>query len=184
MHMVQQNRLSHALLFLGKEGGGALSLARAMAQFVVCERVNGGKSQKKNVEIASGASLFGEPEATLEPASSSDMPDNGLITDSCGICAACKKAAKLIHPDIHFSYPVIPKKSGDKPISTDFINEWREFMEQQPYGNNYDWLQFIKAENKQGNITAYECKDISRKMSLKSCRQSCNLWFNFYRTLS
>ena len=30
--MVQQNRLSHALLFLGKEGVGALPLAMAFAQ--------------------------------------------------------------------------------------------------------------------------------------------------------
>ena len=32
----------------------------------------------------------------------------------------------------------------------------------------YDWLQFIGAENKQGNITAYECSDILRKLTLKS----------------
>ena len=38
---------------------------------------------------------------------------------SCGQCAACIKAEKYIHPDIHFSYPVIPKKAGDKPVSSD-----------------------------------------------------------------
>ncbi len=32
----------------------------------------------------------------------------------------------------------------------------------------YDWLQFIGAENKQGNITAYECNEIIRKLNLKS----------------
>lgn len=37
-----------------------------------------------------------------------------------------------------------------------------------PYGNVYDWLQFIGAENKQGNITAHECNDIIRKLNLKS----------------
>jgi DNA polymerase-3 subunit delta' len=73
-----------------------------------------------------------------------------------------------MHPDIHFSYPVIPKKSGDKPISTDYIEEWRDFLKQYPYGNIYDWLQFIGAENKQGNITAHECSDIIRKLNLKS----------------
>jgi DNA polymerase-3 subunit delta' len=73
-----------------------------------------------------------------------------------------------MHPDIHFSYPVIPRKPGDKPLSTDYITEWREFYGQYPYGNVYDWLQFIGAENKQGNITAYECNDILRKLNLKS----------------
>ena len=160
MHMIRQNRLSHALLFLGKEGSGALSLARAFAQFTVCERVNGKSTGKKQAAVE--VSLFGEP----EPVSPPTEPEN--LTDSCGECPACKKANQLVHPDIHFSYPVISRKSGDKPISTDFIKEWREFMLQQPYGNAYDWLQFIGAENKQGNITAHECEDILRKMNLKS----------------
>ncbi|MBC8033986.1 MAG: hypothetical protein H7Y03_07565 [Chitinophagaceae bacterium] len=127
--IVQHNRLSHALLFLGKEGSGALAAALAFAQYVVCDNKNG---------------------------------------DSCGVCSACSKAAKYIHPDIHYSYPVISKKSGDKPVSSDFIQEWREFVKLSSYGNAYDWLQFIGAENKQGNITAHECNDIIRKLSLKS----------------
>jgi DNA polymerase-3 subunit delta' len=152
-NMVQQNRLSHALLFLGKEGNGSLSLAMAFAQFIVCEKVNGKKAGD------AGASLFGE-----QPATNNQPP----LTDSCGICAACTKAAKLIHPDIHFSYPVITKKAGEKPISADFITAWREFVEQQPYGNAFDWLQFISAENKQGNISAAECNEIIRQLNLKS----------------
>ena len=152
--MVQHNRLSHALLFLGKEGTGALALALSFAQYIVCEQVNG--KIKNNPE----PSLFGEPEPT------SQQPAH--FNDSCGVCSACVKASQLIHPDIHFSYPVIPRKSGDKPISTDYINEWRGFIGAQPYGNVYDWLQFIGAENKQGNITSDECNDITRKISLKS----------------
>ena len=154
IQMVQHNRLSHALLFLGKEGTGALALALSFAQYIVCEQVNG--KIKNNPE----PSLFGEPEPT------SQQPAH--FNDSCGVCSACVKASQLIHPDIHFSYPVIPRKSGDKPISTDYINEWRAFIGAQPYGNVYDWLQFIGAENKQGNITSDECNDITRKISLKS----------------
>ena len=88
--------------------------------------------------------------------------------DSCGVCSSCIKAHQLVHPDIHFSYPVVTKKSGTPPISADYISEWREFIKNYPYGNVYDWLQFIGAENKQGNITAQECNDIIRKLSLKS----------------
>jgi DNA polymerase-3 subunit delta' len=154
VQMVQHNRLGHALLFLGKEGSGALSLAMAFAQYLVCERVN----SKKNVDA--GPSLFGEEQPL------SIAPD--VKNDSCGVCPACIKANQLMHPDIHYSYPVIAKKAGEKPISTDFITEWREFFSLHPYGNVYDWLQFIHAENKQGNITAEECNDINRKISLKS----------------
>ena len=90
------------------------------------------------------------------------------LTDACGVCPSCLKASQLVHPDIHYSYPVIPKKAGDKPVSSDYSTEWREFIRQYPYGNAYDWLQFIGAENKQGNITANECNEIIHKLSLKS----------------
>lgn len=88
--------------------------------------------------------------------------------DACGQCSGCKKASQLIHPDIHFAYPVIPRKSGDKPISADYGKEWREFILAQPYTNVYNWLQYIGAENKQGNITARECSEIIRILGLKS----------------
>ncbi len=150
VQMVQHNRLSHALLFLGKEGSGALQLALAFAQYIVC------KPQPQEVDL-----FAAEPPTTNNKQQTKE-------NDSCGTCPACKKANELIHPDIHFSYPVITRKPGEKPISTDFIKEWRQFIVDNPYGNVYDWLQFIGAENKQGNITAHECTDIIRKLNLKS----------------
>ncbi len=170
VQMIHQNRLSHALLFLGKEGVGGLPLARAFAQYIVCEKVN------RKPEAPAGPSLFGDPEPKAVDA---------YRTDACGTCPACQKAAKGIHPDIHFSFPVIPRKSGDKPISNDYLPEWREFITQHPYGNAYDWLQFIGAENRQGNITAEECNDIIRKLSLKSFESEYKiliLWMPEYLT--
>jgi len=156
VELVQHNRLSHALLFLGKEGSGSLQLAIALAQYLTCEKVNSkGKNQN------SKTLLFGD-----EPATSNEQ--QATTNDSCGVCLSCIKSQKLIHPDIHFSYPVVTKKSGSPPISADYISEWREFINDFPYGNVYDWLQFIGAENKQGNITAQECNDIIRKLNLKS----------------
>lgn len=152
--MVAQNRLGHALLFLGKEGYGALPLAFSLAQYLVCEKT-------LNQSEAAGPSLF-DTTPLLSPESSEPR------VDSCGICPACIKSRQFIHPDIHFSYPVIPRKSGDKPKSADYITEWREFIRLFPYGNSFDWLQFIGAENKQGNITAEECNDIIRQLNLKS----------------
>lgn len=132
--LVQQNRLSHALLLVGKEGTGALPLAIAFAQYIVCEQ-------------AISQSLMAP----------------------CDQCVACKKAKELVHPDIHFSYPTVTKKAGEKPIATDFIQEWREFIKQYPYGNLFDWIESIKEkDNSQGKITAEECNDILRKLSLKS----------------
>ena len=151
--LYQQNRLSHALLFLGKEGNGSLSLARAFSQYIICEKVNGKSSSSDE-----GPSLFGEEQPI----------QNDIENDSCGICAACQKASKLVHPDIHYSYPAVKKNPSDKLLSSDYAVEWRSFLAKQPYGNTYDWLQFINAENKQGNISTHECNDINRKLSLKS----------------
>jgi len=69
-----------------------------------------------------------------------------------------------MHPDIHFSYPTV----GSKAKSTTFLTEWREAIAKQPYMNAYQWLQYIKAENKQGNITREECEAIIRKLSLRA----------------
>lgn len=149
--MVEHNRLSHALLFLAKEGAGGLPLALAFAQYIV----------SLPAEAPLVEDLFGGMTA-LEP-SSGFIPPEQIANE-----AAYVRAAKLVHPDLHFTYPVIPRKSGDKPISADYIEEWRSFVETMPYGNIYDWLQSIGAENKQGNITAEECNHIIRELSLKS----------------
>lgn len=157
--LVLNNRLSHALLFLGREGSGTLPLAIAFAQYILCEKAH--PSSEKT------GSLFGEkslPETTL--------------SDSCGNCSGCIKVKQFVHPDLHFSYPVIKRDSNHtRVLSTDFIVEWREFLNQYPYHNVADWIDFLKINskkkidnpaNKQGNITVNECEDITHKLSLKA----------------
>lgn len=136
--LVEHNRLSHALLLNAPEGAGGLPLALAFAQFLMCDRVT-------------------------EEGLKNNFPD-----ESCNVCPSCVKASRMIHPDIHYVYPVVSRKPGDKPVSADFMSEWREFISQFPYGTIFDWLLFIQADNKQGNISAHECNEINRKLSLKS----------------
>src|SRR5690606_23694896 len=127
--------------FLGKEGSGDLAMARAFAQYIVCEKTGGKERPAKAPQPgAAMLSMFGD----AEPAAVTTDTDTPLFPpDSCGICPACQKASALIHPDIHFSFPVISQKSGDKPRSVDFIKQWRLFQSEFPYGNYYEWLQFI-----------------------------------------
>jgi DNA polymerase-3 subunit delta' len=153
VEMVQHNRLSHALLFLGREGSGALPMAMTFAAYV---------SMLPRNNALQETSLFEETVEVKLPSNASEA-DAWMQKQS-----SFSKAEELVHPDIHFSYPVVTKKSGTPPISTEYAAEWREFIRQLPYGNIYDWLQFIGAENKQGNITAHECNDIIRKLNLKS----------------
>jgi DNA polymerase-3 subunit delta' len=155
VEMVEHNRLSHALLFLGKEGSGALPLALAFASYI-------GLLPAGNRQHSQSAALFEEAVALKLPTTPQEA-DEWMLNQS-----SFSKAAQLVHPDIHYSFPVVTKKPGSPPVSTDYISEWREFIRQFSYGNIFDWLQFIGAENKQGNITAQECNDIIRKLNLKS----------------
>lgn len=84
--------------------------------------------------------------------------------DACGQCSQCSKVEKLIHPDLHFSFPTV----GANVISDHHIAEWRAALGENPYLDVNQWLQRIGAENKQGNINKEECVSIIKKLSLKA----------------
>ena len=88
--------------------------------------------------------------------------------DACGICPTCVKFNKLIHPDLHFVFPVIKKKAGKDTVCDDFIADWRNFVLQNPYFNLNHWLKEMGAENQQAQIFVKESDEIVRKLSLKS----------------
>ncbi len=124
--MVEQDRIPHAMLFLGTPGYGPLPMAAAFAQYLMCEDRQHG--------------------------------------DSCGRCNHCHKSAKCIHPDIHYTFPTI----GSKVTSADFGGDWRSFIEDNIYGEVFDWFTRIGGENKQGNITKDECQRILKVLSMKT----------------
>lgn len=90
--------------------------------------------------------------------------------DSCGKCPSCIKTGKLIHPDLHFVYPVsaTAKSSAKDIISTSFITEWRSFIKDNPYGPINDWSSAYGGENKQVNISKAESREIIKTLSLKT----------------
>ncbi len=91
---------------------------------------------------------------------------NKTINDSCGECGSCRKYQKLIHPDLHFSYPFITKKADE--VSTVYIKEWREAILESPFLGLEEWMDRLSAENKQPNINIAECHDIIKRLSYKS----------------
>ena len=94
-------------------------------------------------------------------------PSNG---DSCGKCLSCKQMEKLIHPDVHFVFPVNkgPKSSDDKPTSESYIKYWRELAIADPYFTEADLQKAIGIESKNGLIAVAEAKSIISKLSLTS----------------
>lgn len=91
-------------------------------------------------------------------------------TDSCGTCSSCTKIDKLVHPDLQFVYPVSSTKSitGKQVVSTSFIKEWRTYLSSNKYGGLQDWSNHYGAENKQGNISKEESRNIIRSLALKA----------------
>jgi DNA polymerase-3 subunit delta' len=85
--------------------------------------------------------------------------------DSCGVCSSCRKYQKLVHPDLHFSYPFFAKHKDDNALT--FIEQWREAFLTNPYLNLDTWRNYLDAENKQANINIAECHQIIKKLSFK-----------------
>lgn len=128
-NMVSEDRIPHALLFLGPEGNGGLAVVFAFIQYLLC-------SDKKDA-------------------------------DSCGICRNCKRIQSHTHPDLHYTFPVISRKS-QLGISSEFYKDWRKLLAQTPYPSINQWMNILEAENKQFNINKNECHQIVRQLSLKS----------------
>jgi DNA polymerase-3 subunit delta' len=84
--------------------------------------------------------------------------------DACGTCPSCVKFNKLVHPDLHFAFPV---KSGNH-VSDDFIREWRGLLLQNPYFGFPQWMETMGVDNQQPLIAVRETDEIIRKLNLKS----------------
>jgi DNA polymerase-3 subunit delta' len=98
------------------------------------------------------------------------MCESRVDGDSCGHCSQCLKSHKYIHPDIHFSYPVV--KFGDKKrvetTSDDFLPKWRSILASNPFMGVPEWLAHIEADNTLPNINVKECNDIMHKLNMMS----------------
>ncbi len=90
--------------------------------------------------------------------------------DSCGTCPTCEKTKKFIHPDVHFVFPVSSTKkiTGTNVISKSFMDSWRAFLSQHPYGDILDWTDFYGGENKQALISKQESREIIKDLALMS----------------
>ena len=89
--------------------------------------------------------------------------------DACGVCSACSKNLKFIHPDTHFVFPLSNIK-GDKDedrFKAEIMKSWRAFLLEQPFGDLNDWTTFYGGEDKQALISREESREIIKSLSLK-----------------
>ena len=88
--------------------------------------------------------------------------------DACGTCPSCVKHLKFVHPDLHFVFPVATTSNvKTKPVSKNFLSEWRSLLDENPYFSLFDWLKHIGVENKQGLISVEESTNVLKDLSLK-----------------
>ena len=134
IRMVDSGRTGHSIMLVERDGYGALPLALALIQYMICgNRLPGG--------------------------------------DSCGVCPACRKIAEMVHPDLHFAFPVnASSKSGSskKPLSSSFLQEWRQLYRDNPYFTEADLYARLGIDGKAGAISVAEAREILDSLSLKS----------------
>jgi DNA polymerase-3 subunit delta' len=75
------------------------------------------------------------------------------------------RVRKLIHPDIHFVFPVA---GPDKPVSDRFIGAWRELLLENPCFYENELYAAIGIDSKQSLISVYEARNILEKLSLSA----------------
>lgn len=82
--------------------------------------------------------------------------------DSCGRCPSCNKISKLIHPDIHYIFPV----SGAP--SSYFIKEFRRTVINEPNFTEARLYENLGLETKSALINVGESKEILETLSLSA----------------
>lgn len=94
--------------------------------------------------------------------------ENRTDTDSCGVCKSCIKYDKLIHPDLHFVFPVVKGRKTGEPVSDNYIEEWRSMIRKNPFFTLNNWIDSLETGNAQGMIYTAEAAEIIKKLNLKS----------------
>jgi len=97
--------------------------------------------------------------------------------DACGVCAACSKSLKYIHPDTHFVFPLSNVKSDkdDERFKAEITKSWRAFLLEQPFGSLDDWTNYYGGEDKLALISREESREIIKTLSLKPFESPCKV---------
>ncbi|WP_445456316.1 DNA polymerase III subunit [Flavobacterium sp. HNIBRBA15423] len=90
--------------------------------------------------------------------------ENNTGNSNCNL-----KFENYSHPDLHFVFPVATNdKIKSHAVSSHFLQEWRQFLKDNPYGGLFDWYNCIGIQNKQGQIGVDEAAEINKALSLKA----------------
>lgn len=94
--------------------------------------------------------------------------------DSCGTCPSCLQHQKFNNPDLHFIFPVL-KKDGAL-ISKDYIDVWKNFLNEYSFMPPQQWNESIKAGNSQPAIYVNESEEIINRASLSPFQEDLKIF--------
>lgn len=88
----------------------------------------------------------------------------------CGVCRSCIKSYQLMHPDLHFVFPVVKKgsKKREDTTSQDFMMEWRSALQTNPYLDINEWSHLMHTDRGQPNINTKECAEMIRQLGMRA----------------
>lgn len=119
--------------------------------------------------LLSGPAGSGKMAIALALARYLSCENHNHAAEACGTCRPCLQWDKLMHPDVHFMFPIIQNKAQKKSSCDDYMPAWRDMLGANTYFTFADWLDAMGAEtNGQAIIYTQESDAIMRKLSLKS----------------
>lgn len=86
--------------------------------------------------------------------------------EPCGECRDCRLHEELSHPDLHFIYPIVKRKSNVSAYSTDEIERWQEMLRRYPAMPEVKWLEILEAGTSQPMIYKDDADEIVRADSM------------------
>lgn len=99
---------------------------------------------------------------------------NRVNGDSCGVCPSCLQHQNHNNPDLHFVYPVV--KRDNNSVSTDYIDQWKEMLDEWSYMPPERWNEIIQAGNSQPAIFVNESEDIISRASLSAFQENFKIF--------
>ena len=84
---------------------------------------------------------------------------------ACGQCPSCVKYDRLVHPDLHFVFPIIT--SGPESKCDDDLKAWRQQLAEQPYFGLKQWSERLGG-SKAAVIPVTAAQAVMEKLSLKT----------------
>lgn len=94
-----------------------------------------------------------------------ESPENG---EPCGRCKSCLLHRDFNHPDMHFIYPVLNPPKPSLPLSENFLDQWKEMLNEDPLMSPEKWLEILEAGNSRPKIYVQEGEEIIRKAALST----------------